>query len=378
MKDKVQKIVYVITKSNFGGAQKYVYEIATEMTMHNKEVLVIFGGNGALKSKLEEKNIHTISLNALQRDLNIFSDLKSFFQLIKIFSKEKPDIIHLNSSKAGAIGALAARISNIFGGKSKIIFTIHGWAFNENRNWFSKLLIKKIYWLTIAMSHISIAVSETTKKDGESIPFFFLIRKKITIIKNSIKNIDFFDRNFARKFIAERIGRPINDNTVIVTSIAELHKIKGIEYLADASEYLVKKNMDFITIVFGDGDNRKFLEKFIADKKIESNFYLCGTVENAAKYLKGSDIYISSSLSEGLSLVLLEARQAEIKIIATNIGGNIEALENYKNSLFINPRSSEEISNAIEIMANNKVIIDNNNYQTFQEMIEKILETYSD
>jgi glycosyltransferase involved in cell wall biosynthesis len=375
MENKVQKIIYVITKSNFGGAQKYIFELATKMTDSGKDVLVIFGGNGELKNKLEEKNIKNLSLDSLTRDINFFSDLKNFVELIKIFKRENPDVIHLNSSKIGGIGALAGRIANIFGNKSKIIFTIHGWAFNEDRNWFLKLLIKKLYWLTIFMSHISIAVSNTTKNEGNKIPFYFLIRNKVIVIKNSIKEIDFFDREIARNFIGQKIGKNLNENSIVVGSLCELHEIKGLNYFIEAISKLNDKNI--FGVIFGEGEKRKELEKMITDKSLKNNLFLCGQIENAAQYLKGFDIYLSSSLSEGFSLALLEAKQAGLKIIATDIGSNVEALSDYKNSINIEPKNPNDIAQKIEIMANNKDIIEIKNTNTFSEMVENILEIYS-
>jgi glycosyltransferase involved in cell wall biosynthesis len=375
MKNKVQKIIYIVTKSNLGGAQKHVLELAIEMANLNNEVLVVYGGDGVLKDKLEEKNIRNLSLKSLVRDVNFFFDFYCLIRLIKIFMREKPDIIHLNSSKIGGIGAMAGRTANVLGNKSKIIFTIHGWAFKEDRNYFSKLLIKIIYLITIFMSHVSIAVSETTKKQGTEIPFYFLVRNKIKVIKNSIKEIVFLDRKSSRDFIQQKIKMRVDDNSIIIGSLCELHAIKGLNYFADALDKLKSKNI--FGVVFGEGEERIKLEKMIINKNLINKLFLCGQVEDAAKYLRGFDVYLSSSISEGLSLVLLEAKQAGLKIIATNVGGNIEALSDYKNSMIIEPRSSEDIAEKIEIMANNKDIIENKKINSFSEMIKRILEIYS-
>jgi len=162
-----QKILYVITKSNWGGAQRYVFDLATSLDKNLFDVVVVCGGNGLLKEKLQSENIKVVSLKTLERDINIKKELLSAKELYKIFKTEKPDIVHLNSSKAGAIGAFVARIVGI----KKIIFTAHSWAFNENRSFYSKIIIEFIHWLTVFLSHKTIAVSESVKKQISHLPF---------------------------------------------------------------------------------------------------------------------------------------------------------------------------------------------------------------
>jgi glycosyltransferase involved in cell wall biosynthesis len=187
---KKKKVIYVITKSNWGGAQKYVFLLAKQAQKMNFGVLVVLGGDGILKNKLEEEKIEVISIKSMGRDINFFEDIKTFFKLIKIFLKEKPEVVHLNSSKIGGLGSLAARICFV----PKIIFTIHGWAFNEKRSWLSKLIIKKIYWITIFLSTKTIAVSNQVKEQAKTIPFYQIIFGKIFVIRNSVESINFIEK----------------------------------------------------------------------------------------------------------------------------------------------------------------------------------------
>ena len=154
-----KKIIYCITKANWGGAQKYVYDLATSVDPDLYNVLVLVGGDGSLVNKLKDRGIKVIILKSLARDVSFIKDIMSFFRLLKIFHQEKPDIIHLNSSKMGLIGSLAGRILRI----PKIIFTGHGWAFNEDRSIFQKKIIYFLHKLTIHLAHTVIAVSEQTK-----------------------------------------------------------------------------------------------------------------------------------------------------------------------------------------------------------------------
>jgi len=382
---KNKKILYIITKSNFGGAQKYVFELAEETVKKTTSIKVIAGGNGTLIKKLKEIGIEFIPVPYLSRDINFISDFKSLRQLLRIFNEEKPDIIHLNSSKVGFIGSIAGIIYNLkhLKNKAKIIFTIHGWAFNERRNWFSKLFFKFIYYLIISTSHKTIAVSNATAKQLKDIPFGFLLKKKVIIIKNEIRKVKFIDGSLARNFIRKEIEKSnprqkIRPNTTIIGSLAELHEIKGISYLIAAAERLIKKEIvqDVVFVIFGTGEIKTKLQNEITKRGLEKNFFLLGFIPEASIYLKGFDLYICSSLSEGLSLVLLETKQARIPIIATNVGGNSEILEKYPKRILIQEKSSRAIYDSIRFMLSQKFKETKVEKNDFQEMIEATQKIY--
>ena len=138
------KVLFVITKSNWGGAQRYVYDLATALLRENYEVAVAVGGQGLLAENLKMAGIRVVGIPHLERDVNFFKELFSTLYLWKIFKSEQPDIIHLNSSKVGGLGAIAARTLKLWDSwdrkgtgraewNPRIIFTVHGWGFNERR-----------------------------------------------------------------------------------------------------------------------------------------------------------------------------------------------------------------------------------------------------
>ena len=127
-----KKVLYIITKATNGGAQKYVYDLATNIPKEQFEPIVAYGTHGKLAEDLSTVGIQVLRFPSLGRDLAIVGDIKSFFEMLKIIRKIKPDVLHLNSSKAGGLGALAGRIAGV----PKIIFSVHGWPFKEPRNLF--------------------------------------------------------------------------------------------------------------------------------------------------------------------------------------------------------------------------------------------------
>ena len=137
----MRKILYLVTQSEWGGAQKYVFDLAVNLAASQNEVVVGAGqGDGELFKKLEAKNIKTLRLKRTVRAVNPLKDILAVYELIKVFKQEKPDIIHLNSSKMSILGSLAGRL---YGKNVKIIYTVHGWVFNEPLPY----LIKGLYYI---------------------------------------------------------------------------------------------------------------------------------------------------------------------------------------------------------------------------------------
>jgi glycosyltransferase involved in cell wall biosynthesis len=334
-----KKIVFIITKSNWGGAQKYVYELATSLPAAIFDCLVILGGDGELKQALEKKMVRTVSLKYLERNVSLKKEFIVLRELVSILKKEKPDIIHLNSSKIGGLGSLAGRIAGV----KKIIFTAHGWAFKEPRSIMSRAAIKFLSWLTIIFSHKVIVLSKTEKKFVESWPF---CQSKLEIIPIGVNNINFIGKNEARKKLHIE-----DNNSVIAGNIAELHKNKGLEYAAQAFSKL--KDRKIIYEVIGEGEEKKALEGLISSLGIQEKMKLIGKIENGAILLKAFDLFLFPSVKEGLPYTLLEAGLASLPVIATNVGGIPEVITDKENGLLIPPKDPEAIIEAINFYVSN-------------------------
>jgi glycosyltransferase involved in cell wall biosynthesis len=348
MEIKKKKILYGITKSNWGGAQRYVFDLATSLPKDTYEVSVLLGQEGVLEQKLQTAGIRTITLGNISRDIHLIKDLFVLIKIIKIFRREKPDIIHLNSSKMGLLGALAGRLT----GLPKIIFTGHGWAFNEDRSKLQKKIIHLLHLLTIILSHRTIAVSEQTKNQITNNKYLL---KKIITIQNGIDKIDFLDKNTARENILKKLSTNIDiKNRFWLGTISELHKNKGLKYMIEAIHLLDMKNDDKSTlpilIIIGDGEKKEKLQKRIDRYGLQETIFLVGQIDQASKYLKAFDVFTLTSITEALPYVILEAGLAGLPIIASAVGGIPEIITDMENGVLVRPKEPEEIQKAIDFL----------------------------
>jgi glycosyltransferase involved in cell wall biosynthesis len=334
------RILYGITKTNFGGAQRYVYELALYAKSKGHMVAVIAGGNGALVEKLKQEDIEVISLPALGRDISFIDDLKSFFFIIKVLYKWKPDVFHINSSKMGLLGSLAGRVVAI----PKIIFTAHGWVFNESRPSYQRTFFKLIYWYILLFSHKIICVSEGTKKDIRNWP---LVQNKIIVIKNGVDNFSLLPRSDARRSLGIH-----EDDILVVGTVAELHHVKGLDLLLNAWSEFVKSCRAEL-IIIGEGEERENLENMLQSLGISDSVVFKGYMDDARAHMSAFDIFVITSRSEALPYVPLEAGVASLPVIATAVGGIPEIITDEVNGILIPPEDPQIIFLSLLMLAEN-------------------------
>lgn len=336
-----KKVLYVITKSNFGGAQRYVYELATGLPADRYATMVAAGGNGILVEKLKDKGISTRTIRSFERDINIVKEFQSLQELWRIFRTEKPDIVHLNSSKAGGSGALIARLSGV----PRIIFTAHGWPFFEKRSLFTRAVIWLLSYLTVILAHHTIVVSKHDKNRAY-MPF---VAHKMSCIHTAVPHITFHDRSTAReKLIPEHIRIEHSQNLWVV-STGEHTRNKNLYALLDAITHAhsTASRKIFLTLI-GDGEERTGLEAYAKTHGLSNSVYFTGFVDDARSYLKAFDVFALPSLKEGFPYGLLEAGAAGLGCIASNVGGIPEILCDAGYGILIDPNETSTLVQALE------------------------------
>ena len=235
----------------------------------------------------------------------------------------------------------------------KIIFTAHGWEFNSSeRSFLSKLFFKFLSWITILLSHKTIAVSEAMTRLLRGWPFVY---RKFEVIWNGVKPIGFLEKEESRNLLTNLDPRLRGDDGVRwVGTLAELHPIKGLDILIDAAKIVLDPHLrgddDIQFIVMGTGELKEKLQKQIDKNNLTENFILLGYVEEAAKYLKAFDLFVLPSRSEALGLVILEAGLASLPVVATEVGGIPEIITDKENGLLVKKENKEELARAINEM----------------------------
>ena len=344
-----RQILYIITKSVWGGAAKYVFDLSTNLS-DEYIITVAAGGHGKLAQRIKRSQIPYFNINNFQRNINPFKDFFAFFEILGLLFQIKPDIIHVNSSKAGGIVGLASWVYKILSGKQiRLIFTAHGWAFNEDRPKSQIKLITFLSKLTAIFYDKIICVSEYDQKTA--LRNKIAPDNKLTIIHNGIdiEKISFLSQEKAQKKLIGKVS------PFVIGTIAEYTKNKGLIYLLKAIKNIKDQEIDVILIGSGENPDKEKLKSFIKKHNLK-NINLIEFIDNAASYLKSFDIFILPSLKEGLPYTILEAMAAEIPIITTDVGGIPEIIKNDINGILIKPKNHKLIKEKILYLINNPEI----------------------
>lgn len=346
-----KRVLYGITKSNWGGAQAYVTMLAKGARDAGAHVSVMAGGadgrgsdSGELFKALESEGIRTIPLSCIGRDVHASSDWQALKELIAVIKQERPDILHLNSSKMGVLGALAGRRAGV----RCIIFTAHGWPHMEQRSPLWKLMAWAGSWLTIALSSCVITVSDRDLRDSPT--FFF--RDKLRLIHNGIPDFNRLPRDEARAAL-EKHSHDLTKFPQWLMMNAELHHNKGIGVAIRALAELSHKHPELALVVCGEGEARNYLTELALNLHVSSRVFLLGFLPDAREYLTAGDIYLMPSYKEGLPLALLEAGLASMPVVASKVGGIPDIIDDQRTGLFMPRANTHILSKAIAYYLNN-------------------------
>ena len=314
------KILLIITKSEIGGAQIFVLNLARSLKKLGHDIEVAAGEGDYLLKELEKQNITYYYLNSLKRDFSIFSSLNFIYSLYRLLKIKEYDIVHLNSSNT-----IIAAVSVLFlKKKPKILYTFHGLSFLEENYNFSFLItpLARIYFrfflkMIDKLVFVSKVNYDVTKKAN--------ITQRGEVIYNGLdeNELNFLDKKDARNFFSNKYNIDVSQN-YLIGSIGRIAHQKNYEFLINNFKIIKEKVPNVKILIIGTGPYLKKLNNYISRLGIRNNFFFIGPIEESYKYIKAFDIFTLPSRYEGLSISLIEAVFAGVPILASNVGGNTE------------------------------------------------------
>ena len=349
-----KKILLIITQGIWGGAQRYVFDLATHFPP-NYEVSVAIGepkGPPDLQQALlgsQTAQVKVLPLKKLVRAIRPLSDLLAIFELRHLIKAETPDTIHLNSSKAGIIGALA-----VIGLKNRprVVYTVHGWVFLEPLSPMVRWLYKFLEKNTARFKDRIIVLSEKEKKIALTLG---IPESKLTIIPLGIDQFTTLSPAAAQAELSPTLAAHKHQGPWIGT-IANLFSTKGLDVLIEAAKTICAEQPNLHFFIIGTGPQKMALEKLIRAYHLETQVHLIGPKPKAACLLPAFDLFVLPSRKEGLPYTILEAMFVGLPIVATAVGGVSSVLANYPNSLLVPPNNTTALTKTIQTALNKFVL----------------------
>ena len=302
------KIMYIITKSDHGGAQKHVLDLVSQL--EENESVIISGNEGYLTDNCRSLGKKTYILNGLDNSLNPIKDISLIINMVRLIRFENPDIIHLHSTKAGMLGRMAALLA-----KKPSIFTAHGWAFTEGAAIFRRIIGLLIEQLLLFITTHVVAVS---KYDHDlAISKMLVPKHKISWIHNAVA-----DSGYRKSH---------HDGDIIITMVARFSEPKDHLLLIKAFEGVKNAKMWFI----GDGELLEDAKSYAKDLQLGDLIKFWGARDDVSELLSKSDIFTLISKYEGFPISILEALRTGLPVVASDVGGVSEAIVNDYNGYLV-------------------------------------------
>ena len=344
----MKKVGIFITRLDKGGSSDFVLELFKKVSGEEFEKFLIYGKTKDPGEKLfrldKDARENLISVPFLRRKINPFWDLAALFSLAKIIRRYRFDIIHVNTSKVSFLIMLLAPFL-----RAKIIYSPHGHIFY---GYFSSFLSKlPVLYLRLFASFIDRIVTLTEEGKKEFIRRRIAKAEKITVIPCGINLSEFSKRS---RGINWRKELQIQDNERVIGTIARLEPIKGVGDFIRAAAEVKKKRPNAKFVIVGEGSQKDYLSYLAKNLGIEKDILFLGKQENTYDFYKMFDVFVLSSLNEGLGRVILEAFFAECAVVASAVGGVPDLVRDGQSGLLYPAHNFSKLADKIIALLDNE------------------------
>ncbi|MEG3438744.1 glycosyltransferase family 4 protein [Pannus brasiliensis CCIBt3594] len=323
-------ILYIITRSDLGGAQAYVKDLIGGF--HPKyNIHLATGLDGPLTQSVKSLGISTHIIPSLIRSINPFTDLRAVLDTMRLIRKIQPDLIHVNSTKAGITGRIAGKLCNV-----PTVFTAHGWSFSPNTPIARRLLGLFSEQLATFISTKIICVCDSDRR--------LALRYQV-----------------GNERILSCIPLGINKDSVPLAQpgiqppriimVARFNEQKDQPTLLKAIAQLQDPDVpvDFV----GGGISLDSCKTLARSLGIDRQVSFLGDRSDVPELLARAGIFVLSTHYEGLPISILEALRAGLPVVATKVNGIPEEVEDGRTGFLVANRDVDGLASALETLIRN-------------------------
>ena len=320
-------VLYLITEFEVGGAENMLYEVATRIDRQRyNSYAACLTGRGAIGEKLSASGIE-VEYFCMRNRL----DFRIFRRLVKLLKKNDIHILHSYLFHANFIGRIAGKLAGV----PVIISSIRT---SEKEERYHLWLDKLTSGLVDTEICVCEAVRQFTIKEA-GIP-----ARKLISIPNGIDLVK-FDGAFNREGKKAELG--IKDSTKVIGTVGHLSKPKGIEFFLRAAGLILKKFQDTVFVIIGGGELEDELKQLAKELCIEDKVIFTGFRKDAVEIMSIFDVFVLSSLWEGMPVAVLEAMALSKPVVATTVGGCPELITSGENGYLVEPADCTGLSRAV-------------------------------
>lgn len=322
-----KKIFRLFSRLNVGGPALHVVNLAAGLQKKGYETTLVVGLPDATEGSMEyyahENDVDLLTLKSFRTSISPFNDFITVIKLYRLFRKEKPDIVHTHTFKAGLLGRLAAVLARV----PIKVHTYHGHLLTGYANGYKiKILIfieKMLGLFTNRLLTVSEQVAHDLTLSG------IASSEKFSVVELGFDMPRLVSEIKMQPQLRQQLN--ISSDAKVVGIVGRLVPIKSVDLFLRALAPLLKTEKKLHLVIIGDGKERQSLEKLA--RSYDSNLkriHFTGWRKPAATDLRDLDVCVCSSKNEGTSVAIIEAIVAGVPVVSTNVGGMHDLLDNGK------------------------------------------------
>ncbi len=349
------KVLHIIDSAGLYGAEVMLLNLMEAQIKQGLEPSIASIGEKRIGEKPLETEALARGFNVVKFRMRPGPNYLGALKILKYAHQKKNHILHSHGYKGNILfGFLPQKIRKI-----PMISTLHGWTSTNRFNklhlyeWLDRKSLKHIDTIVL----VSSAMKLSPKLQGLTGINFHIVQNGIPVSENKANDSSNQPFNKAKGQLTQTpqstryaLDKRIIDfceKGLIIGSIGRLSAEKGFNNLIEACLRLKNEGINVKLIIIGEGDERRNLETLAQKKNVRDFVFMPGYKEKAWQYLDYFNVYVTSSLSEGLPITILEAMQAGVPVVATKVGGIPEVLDHGNAGLLVEPQDSDSLAASI-------------------------------
>ncbi len=331
--ERFRTILYLSTSSGPGGAERVISDLASSLDPEKYRAILCLFRPGWIQERCESQGVRTYVIPT-----HGMADWRWAYRFKQLLRNERVDVIHAHEFDAIIQGAFVAAFGEI-----PLIATIHG------KNYFHEKFRRRLAYRWVSRQATMVAVSENLKQ--------FIVERigisadRIKVVYNGVDAVAPCN-HVEVELCKKELGIPAQDKVVGV--VGNLYPVKGHQYLIEGIPAVLQTCPDTSFVFAGRGELETQLKEQVHHLGLDKRVQFLGLRQDIPRILALLDVFVLPSLSEGLSMAILEAMIAGKPVVATQVGGNPELVVEGETGFLVPPRDSHALASRVATLLTNK------------------------
>jgi glycosyltransferase involved in cell wall biosynthesis len=349
------KILRIIARLNVGGPARHVALLNDGLQRRGHGTLLVFGaldtGEASLEGPARELGIPMLRVPDLGRSVRVGSDLRAFVALVRVMFRERPDVVHTHTAKAGTLGRLAALVYNGTRRKSRRALIVHTFHGHVLEGYFSTPINRLVRAAERWLARISDRIVTISPRQRHDIVERFAVAPaaKTSVVPLGLDLDALLSLDDDMSGLRGSIGAATAD--VVVGYVGRMVPVKDLDTLVRAFAQACAAVPSLRLVLAGDGPERAQTEKLAEELGVAGRVHFLGWVSNLAALYATIDLFALSSVNEGTPVAAIEAMAAARAVVATSVGGVPDVVDPGVTGLLVPARDAGAMSAALIALA---------------------------